>query len=201
MSVILAQARLRACQRWPFASHAILSMVPVPRPGLGTLSVDQHWRLYYDEAALTAMDTEEAAGVILHELDHLLKRHHKRGRLMVGEDVSRWDTWNIATDAAINAGLRSEGIPLPDGVIYPERIGQPDGLCAEEYFRNLIDQQQENNDGQTPTDEAAEDDQSNVPADDGTGSGTGDQGPAGSDAQGPADGTDGGATGRSNPSR
>ena len=42
MSAILAQARLKACKHWPFASHAILSMVPVPRPGLGTLAVDQH---------------------------------------------------------------------------------------------------------------------------------------------------------------
>ena len=48
MSTLLAQARLRACGHWPFASHAILSMVPVPRPGLGTLAVDKHWRLYYD---------------------------------------------------------------------------------------------------------------------------------------------------------
>ena len=80
MSTILAQARLRACRHWPFASHAILSMVPVPRPGLGTLAVDQHWRLYYDEAALERLGTEQAAGLILHELDHLLKRHHKRGK-------------------------------------------------------------------------------------------------------------------------
>ena len=97
MSTILAQARLRACRHWPFASHAILSMVPVPRPGLGTLAVDQHWRLYYDEAAMQQMGTEQAAGLILHELDHLLKRHHKRGKQMVGDNASRWDTWNHAT--------------------------------------------------------------------------------------------------------
>ena len=136
MSTILAQARLRACRHWPFASHAILSMVPVPRPGLGTLAVDQHWRLYYDEAAMQQMGTEQAAGLILHELDHLLKRHHKRGKQMVDDNASRWDTWNHATDASINAGLRSEGIPLPDGLIYPEQFGLPEGLSAEEYFRS-----------------------------------------------------------------
>lgn len=68
MSTLLAQARLLACRHWPFASHAILSMVPVPRPGLGTLCVDQHWRLYYDEAALRAFGIEHAAGIILHEV-------------------------------------------------------------------------------------------------------------------------------------
>ncbi|MBC8357003.1 MAG: hypothetical protein H8E66_33950 [Planctomycetes bacterium] len=138
MSTLLAQARLRACRYWPFASHAILSMVPTPRPGLGTLAVDQHWRLYYDEAALQMMSAEQAAGVILHELDHLLKRHHKRAKSLVGED--QWEAWNYATDAAINGDLKAQDIPLPEGVIYPERLGLPDGLSAEEYFRKLTEQ-------------------------------------------------------------
>jgi hypothetical protein len=137
MSITLAQARLRACQHWPFASHAILSMVPVPRPGLGTLAVDKHWRLYFDEAALERMGTDKAAGLILHEIDHLLKRHHKRGQQLVGDKTGLWDTWNRATDASINGGLRSEGIQLPDRLIYPETYGLPEGLSAEEYFREL----------------------------------------------------------------
>ena len=192
MSTILAQARLRACQRWPFASHAILSMVPVERPGFGTLSVDQHWRLYFDESALAEMGTEEAAGVILHELDHLLKRHHKRGKFMVGEDASRWDLWNFATDAAINAGLRTEGIPLPEGVVFPETIGQPDGLSAEEYFRNLIDQQ-EQNDGQDSSDSQAEDGEGDAQPDSRVGRGNDRQGTDNSTDEGTPGGTDSGA--------
>ena len=125
MSTILAQARLRACRHWPFASHAILSMLPVPRPALGTLAVDKHWRLYFDEAALERIGTEQAAGLILHELDHLLKRHHKRGEQLVGDDNAKWDTWNHATDASINSDLRSEDIPLPDGLVYPEQFDLP----------------------------------------------------------------------------
>jgi len=159
MSTILAQSRLRACRHWPFASHAILSMVPVSRPGLGTLAVDQHWRLYYDEAAMQQMGTEKAAGLILHELDHLLKRHHKRGKQMVGDKASRWDTWNHATDSSINAGLRSEGIPLPDGLVYPEQFGLPEGLSAEEYFRSLLDQQKQPQDEPQPEPEQHEQDE------------------------------------------
>ena len=144
MSTLLAQARLRACRYWPFASHAILSMVPTPRPGLGTLAVDQHWRLYYDEAALQRMSVEQAAGVILHELDHLLKRHHKRAKSLVGD--GQWEAWNYATDAAINGDLKVQGIPLPEGVVYPERLGLPDGLSAEEYFRKLTEQTEQPDD-------------------------------------------------------
>lgn len=100
------------------------------------------------------MGTEQAAGLILHELDHLLKRHHKRGGLMVNGDASRWDTWNHATDASTNAGLRSEGIPLPPGLVYPEKFGLPDGLSAEEYFRELVGNQQQD----SPQPEQDEDD-------------------------------------------
>jgi Putative metallopeptidase domain/Resolvase, N terminal domain len=131
MSALLAQAKLRACRFWPFASHAILSMVPVPRPGLGTLAVDQHWRLYFDEAALQRMDTDQAAGLILHELDHLLKRHHKRAKGLVGDGASKWDTWNHATDASINSDLRAQDIPLPPGLVYPEKFHLPAGLSAQ----------------------------------------------------------------------
>lgn len=62
---------------------------------------------------------------------------------MVGADASRWRTWNEATDSSINGALRLEGIPLPDGLIYPEKFGLPDGLSAEEYFRSLVDQQKQ----------------------------------------------------------
>ena len=80
--------------------------------------------------------------MILHELDHLLKRHHKRGKRLVGNQDSQWETWNYATDASINDNLRSEGILLPEGVIYPETLNLPAGLSAEEYFRSLLDQSQ-----------------------------------------------------------
>ena len=151
MSTLLAQTRLRACRHWPFASHAILSMVPVARPGLGTLAVDQHWRVYYDEAALQQFGVEQAAGVILHELDHLLKRHHKRATSLVRD--GQWETWNYATDASINGDLRAQSIPLPDGVVYPDKFNLPDGLSAEEYFRKLVDGQTKEDDGNSAQDQ------------------------------------------------
>jgi predicted metal-dependent peptidase len=157
MSLLLAKARYAACQKWPFASQAILSMVPVARPGMGTLAVDQHWRIYYDEAALAKMSVEVAAGVILHEVDHLLKRHHKRAANIVSDSPDCWRAWNLATDAAINEALRSEGVRLPDGVVYPESIGQPEGLSAEDYYRALTSKQESEGDDASEHDGQADD--------------------------------------------
>ena len=191
MSTLLAQARLRACRYWPFASHAILSMVPTPRPGLGTLAVDQHWRLYYDDAALQRMTADQAAGVILHELDHLLKRHHKRGKSLVGD--GQWEAWNYATDAAINGDLKAQDIPLPDGVIYPERLNLPAGLSAEEYFRQLTNPTLENDhEPQTTnkTDSTPDERQSDAATTDDTGSRTDDQAAHNRDAEESSTGTE-----------
>lgn len=212
MSALLARARLQACRHWPFASHAILSMVSIPRPGLGTLSVDQHWRLYYDEAALQEFGIEHAAGIILHEVDHLIKRHHKRGKFVAGNDAWKWDVWNNATDAGINGGLRDQGIPLPANLIYPETFNLPSGLSAEEYFRELVqqdedakqdqpnDSQEEKHDdpqegtgGSDSQDQGREtnDGEDTQTADSDAGEPTGEQGQGDSDAEGQSAATDG----------
>lgn len=135
----LAEARLRACKMWPYGSQAILSLVPVEQPGLGTMAVDKHWRLYYDKQALGEQPVEESAGIILHEVSHLLLVHHRRAERYVAADGSQaeWDRWNVATDYAINSMLRKQGIKLSDRVLYPEQDGYEQCLTGEEYFRLL----------------------------------------------------------------
>ena len=189
-------------------------MVPVPRAGLGTLGVDEHWRIYFDEAAIQLMGAAEAGGLVCHELDHLRKRHHKRGNRLVEAVVATsslsvdelWDIWNRSTDAAINGGLRSEGIPLPDGLIYPETINQPPGLSAEEYFRALVQeaeeeakQKEKDDDPQESTEgsdsqtqgEETNDGEDSQTSDSDAGEPTGEPGESDSDAEGESAGTDG----------
>ena len=138
----VAEARLRACKLWPYGSHAILSLVPVSKPGLGTMAVDQHWRLYYDPKTVEESPVDESAGIILHEVSHLLLKHHRRAETMLGKDASdcRFQRWNVATDYAINSMLREQGIKLWDGVLYPEQDGFVRGLSGEEYYRLLTAQ-------------------------------------------------------------
>lgn len=132
----LAQARVLATSPvWkagrPYYRTAMMAMHPVPRPGLGTMAVDQHWRLYYDPKLPERWSLEEIAGVLIHELEHLLRVHPARA----GErEVHRW---NVAADLEINDDLRKEGLPLPRGGVFPELFGLPEGLTAEEYYERL----------------------------------------------------------------
>lgn len=131
----LAAATLRLVISRPYLAVAACGLRRVPCPGIGTMGVDHHWRLYYDPATIAEWTVEELSGVIYHELCHLLREHPERAPIAVDTQL-----WNIAADAEINDGLRDEGVRLPGAPIYPATIGQPDGLLAEAYYRALEQQ-------------------------------------------------------------
>jgi predicted metal-dependent peptidase len=122
--------------------------VPVERRGLGTLAVDAHWRLYFDPDYLASVDEDCAALIILHEVSHLLLKHHERGR-----KVSEWELWNVATDCSINERLQAEGHVVPPDWLLPARFQLPANQTAEQYYRQLKDRQDDDGSQQDqPTD-------------------------------------------------
>lgn len=139
----LTEARLKACKLWCYGAHGILSLIPVPRPGLGTMSCDKHWRLYFDPAALDAMSVHNAACTVLHELYHLILKHFLRVNRFLGDNPTQhqWRLANEAADLAINSMLRREGLDPPKNWLYPEQFNLPDGLSFEQYYK-LLNQQQ-----------------------------------------------------------
>lgn len=137
------RARRRACDLWRYASRAILSLTPIEDTTMPyMMGVDQHWRLYYNPALIEGKPIDEMAGVVLHEVMHLLLRHHKRGWKLLGDkpEPTSWKIWNLATDCTVNSSLRSESVKLPDGLVYPDRFGLPDDKPAEWYFAQLMNQ-------------------------------------------------------------
>ena len=104
-------------------------------PGLDTFAVDAAWRLYLDPDTLHAWDVEEVAGVLLHEVGHLLRDHHRRH---TERPVHHPFAWNLAADAEINDDLVAAGVPLPGDPVTPASLGRPEGLLAEEYFHRLL---------------------------------------------------------------
>lgn len=150
----LVASRLIAAKKRPYFSLALFALTPLPRPGLKTMACDNRYRLYYDPIVLTEWSEEEIAGVLIHEVGHILRKHHFRCEKLNANSK----LWNIAGDAEINDDLISEGFKLPGSPITPMSLKLPNGRLAEEYYLALLKQQQNkqqpNNESQSkPEDE------------------------------------------------
>ncbi len=132
----LSAARLLALDWMPYLASALFEIVVVRSPGLDTFAVDDRWRLYVGPAALERWSVPEVAGVLLHEVGHLVRDHHARHAEQAVTDAL---LWNLAGDAEINDDLLAAGIPLPGGPVTPASIGAPEGQLAERYFARLLD--------------------------------------------------------------
>lgn len=124
----LAIARLAAVKRWPYYASALFALVPRENPEVKTMAVDMFWRLYYAPKFVEETPVDQLAGVLFHEIEHLLRRHHGR-RLNRDPQL-----WNVAADLEINDDLERCKIPLPWGVLQPSMFGLNIGLMAEAYF-------------------------------------------------------------------
>jgi len=131
--------RLVAAEVAPYFMHALFAAAPLAAPGLGTFAVDEHWRLYLDPACLLgpgAWLPVEAAGVLVHEVGHLLREHSARAGALAAP-VDRL-AWNLAGDAEINDDLLAAGIVLPSSPVTPEALGCAPGDLAEAYYASLV---------------------------------------------------------------
>lgn len=136
----LAAARRRACVKAPYLASAIHHLVYWEAPGLGTFAVTADSLLLYDPAVLDQWSTDETAGVLVHEVCHVLREHARRAeRAKVQVDGPQGRLWNVACDAEINDDLASWS--LPGEHVLPANFGQPDGQTAEVYYRALLQQQ------------------------------------------------------------
>lgn len=132
----LQAARLHLVKSHPYLAAAAWALIPVESTGLGSLAVDEWWRVYYDPAIVERWSVEVLAGTLYHEIMHLLRNHADRMR---GFDHH---LSNVAADMEINDDLFAEKVVLPSGVVTPSLYGQPDGLLAEEYYNALVQTQE-----------------------------------------------------------
>jgi predicted metal-dependent peptidase len=70
--------KVAACAARPYFAAGIHAMVPIEKPGIGTMAVDKYWRMYYDPSLVGKLPVPMIAGIITHELQHLLRMHHAR---------------------------------------------------------------------------------------------------------------------------
>ncbi len=134
----LAAARLRAADAQPYLAVALYALMPVSDPSRGTFAVDEAWRLYVDPVRLAEWTVPEVAGVLLHEVGHLLRDHPGRARTVAVTSDFEGRVWNIAADAEINDDLHAAGVALPGRPVLPATLKQPAHRSAEFYYDRLL---------------------------------------------------------------
>jgi predicted metal-dependent peptidase len=126
-------ARLWAASRFPYLASALFASPVVPVEGIGTVAVDEHWRLYVDPDALTRWSVEQLGAVLVHHASHLLRDHSARAAAAgVTEDDTR--AWLDAADAEVNDDLLETELTFPTTPVMPADLGCEPGRFAEEYF-------------------------------------------------------------------
>ena len=132
---LLAEARIFAATKAPYLRSALMALVPVERPGLGTCAMDAHGRLYYDADFLTARDIKTRAFIITHELIHWHQRHAQRQIATCRSDAERLAVWRKTVECPTNELVTSIfGGYEPDEATTSAKLGLPHNLTVEEAF-------------------------------------------------------------------
>lgn len=168
----LSSARLIASGNMPYLASALHGLVlreaNVVVNGVPTLGVTRTGILMWHPAAVESFSLDELAGVLLHEVWHVLRDHHRRAAALgvvpepTPEAKSKAYLWNLAGDASLNEALREaiaartaakpttgrivNPFVLPEGCVYPETLDQPPNLPVEERYRRLIEQAKQQDD-------------------------------------------------------
>jgi predicted metal-dependent peptidase len=129
----LLPARLWAARHFPYLATAIFGSQVSAVPGLGTVSVDDRWRLRADPELTAGWTPAELGSVLVHHVNHVLRQHGGRAGVAAPPPAPR-DEWIRAADAEINDDLIPAGLDLPGTPVVPAAFGAPDGKLAEEYY-------------------------------------------------------------------
>ncbi|HTT54345.1 MAG TPA: VWA-like domain-containing protein [Streptosporangiaceae bacterium] len=129
----LAAGRLWAASRFPYLASGLFGAQVRAVPGIGTVAVDESWRLHADPELTAGWTPAELGSVLVHHVSHLLRAHGERAVAagVTGEDTRAWVR---GADAEINDDLVDAGLQLPGRPVLPADLGAPPGLLAEQYF-------------------------------------------------------------------
>lgn len=121
----------------PYIAYAIFKLIPVNAPGLGTMGVDEHYRVYIDFDFMMDKGIEYASQVLNHEPWHLLRNHNARGK----EAGATGQQWNIVGDIEINDDIADK---VPENCLFPSTFDLPNNQTAEWYLEQLKKKAEEN---------------------------------------------------------
>ncbi|WP_433562516.1 vWA domain-containing protein [Nocardia sp. CA-151230] len=137
----LFAARLLAARARPYLATALFALHLVESPRVPTMGVDRYWRCYVSPAFVNYTPVEDLASVLVHEVSHLLREHHRRSDRFAREHDLTGPAerlrMNIAADAEINDDAFGDGLVQPDGAVLPSTLGLGSGELMEDYLRQF----------------------------------------------------------------
>jgi predicted metal-dependent peptidase len=132
----LPAARLWAATRFPYLATAIFAVQVSAAAGIGTVAVDDRWRLRADPELVAGWTAAQFGSVLVHHASHILRQHSERAPADAALSGGA-RAWLDAADAEINDDLIAAGLDLPGHPVVPADFGAPEGRLAEEYFGML----------------------------------------------------------------
>ncbi|MGP8001464.1 MAG: DUF2201 family putative metallopeptidase [Streptosporangiaceae bacterium] len=130
----LAAGRLWAASHFPYLASGLFGAQVLAVPGIGTVAVDESWRLHADPELTAGWTAAELGSVLVHHVSHLLRAHGERA-VAAGVIDADAQAWVCAADAEINDDLVDAGLQLPRRPVLPADLGAPPGQLTEQYFR------------------------------------------------------------------
>lgn len=111
----IAKARVKATLTYPYYSRALCSMNIKLVDG-DIVSCDKNFNVHVGRESVEKYNIEELAFALVHEVSHLLRKHHERAKILE-RGVSGFDAglWNRACDFSINNSIKL--LSPPSGVI------------------------------------------------------------------------------------
>ena len=105
----LAGARMLAAKKWPYMMAAVLALQPHAVVGCGTMAVTEKGVLIYDPAFVEGQKSAHLAAVLIHEAQHVIRKHHRRARAI---PLVNPKLWNLACFPP--GTLTPGGVPIED---------------------------------------------------------------------------------------
>jgi predicted metal-dependent peptidase len=134
---LVSKARADLVMSQPFFGALALRLRVVPDWSCPSFAVDGV-SLFYNPGLAQSLPFRQLVGVVAHEVMHCALAHHvRRGE----RDV---ETWNEATDYAINGILKAASFELPDDVLHNPNY---DSMAAEEIYRRIYKPRDKNGGG------------------------------------------------------
>lgn len=135
---VISLARMLVKKILKFYRVPISRLVLIETHEVETLAVTKAYVCFYNPKYVEFIGIRYTAAVLVHELAHVLRRHHERA-INIHVPLCYAKEWNEGADAEINDDQPPQ-LPLPPGCIMPETFGFPHGKLAEWYYAERVKQ-------------------------------------------------------------